>query len=365
MEPEVFASLVKCCNFCGSMNSTFAYLNNGKHDQPRYRCKDCRHLFAIIYHNRPQGKKYTKERGKDPKELQDLPRQCPRCGAADTPFMFYNNKSLLQPRFNCTGCNEEFSMRLVTRGKQSHLVHTNTRVRTCNPKPRSSRPSQKNQPTCYNRSVQMEPILDMPCKNVEQGDLNGTPVPMGATEEAWSGLNEPFISPTEVEGALLMDDELDDIIMAFQAQEWTEEELDALLGQGGLENPSDPNHHSSSNCEDDLKYQTTMNHALNFRPEVVDNLDDDLLASKSKDESSVEAENGLDDDEFASQLEEGLLEACKDNGIVELAEDENLKTIQQQREYYAHILERTRNVAWLPPPTSKENMAIREMLKSY
>jgi hypothetical protein len=158
----------------------------------------------------------------------------------------------------------------------------------------------------------MEPILDMPCKNVEQqGDLNGTPVPMGATEEAWSGLNQPSIPPTEVEGALLMDDELDDIIMAFEAQEWTQEELDALLGQGGLENPSDPNHHSNSNCEDDLKYQTTMNHALNFRPEVVDNLDDDLLASKFKDESSVEAENGLDDDEFASQLEEGLLEACK------------------------------------------------------
>ena len=115
-EPQEFASVQKCCTRCGSSNTKFKYLNNGKITQPRYRCQDCKSYFQVINHNRKTPTKYLKPKHKDPHELQGLLKVCssPSCGAQNNAtFKYYNNKSkcgLTQPRFKCLSCGKDFQM---------------------------------------------------------------------------------------------------------------------------------------------------------------------------------------------------------------------------------------------------------------
>ena len=113
-EPQKFASVQKYCTRCGSFNTKFKYLNNGKATQPRYKCQDCKNYFQGINHNRKTPMKYLKPKHQDPHELQGLFKVCHFCGAKNkATFKFYNNKSkcgLTQPCFQCLNCRKHFQM---------------------------------------------------------------------------------------------------------------------------------------------------------------------------------------------------------------------------------------------------------------
>ena len=115
-EPQEFASVQKHCTRCGSSNTKFKYLNNGKITQPRYQCQNCKSYFQVINHNRKTLKKYLKPKHKDSHELQGLFKVCtsPSCGVQNNAtFKYYNNKSKCgstQLCFKCLSCGKEFQM---------------------------------------------------------------------------------------------------------------------------------------------------------------------------------------------------------------------------------------------------------------
>jgi hypothetical protein len=93
---------------------------------------DCLNFFTFgLESNRPKGRKYGKKKGVDPKDIQDLPRQCPNasCGKTkDTSFKYYNNNSNTQPCFKCLSCNQLFHMRIIINGIERYLVHNKPRA---------------------------------------------------------------------------------------------------------------------------------------------------------------------------------------------------------------------------------------------
>lgn len=114
MEPQEFVHLSKTCTKCGSINNCkYRYLNNGKKDQPRYQCLACKAFFSHILHGRSKCKKYLKPRGMDPPELLGIVKTCTKCNELNNArFLYYNNKSRSQPRFQCLECQQQFQFRL-------------------------------------------------------------------------------------------------------------------------------------------------------------------------------------------------------------------------------------------------------------
>lgn len=122
----------KRCYYCGveSTDHRFKYYDNKKTNQPRFQCGQCKRLFTVGSHGRPQGKTYKKKRNVDPPELQGLLRDCPHCGVADNSrFKYYNNNRMSQPRFKCLSCGMQFQMRLMVDGDARHLVHASSKQR--------------------------------------------------------------------------------------------------------------------------------------------------------------------------------------------------------------------------------------------
>ena len=80
------------CNYVSAEESPFKYYDNRSLDQPRFQCCRCRKLFTWNIHSRrPQGKTYEKKRNQDPEELRGLHRQCRHCGVADNAPFKYYN----------------------------------------------------------------------------------------------------------------------------------------------------------------------------------------------------------------------------------------------------------------------------------
>ena len=165
-EPQEFASVQKHCTRCGSSNTKFKYLNNGKITQPRYRCQDCKNYFQVINHNRKTPMKYLKPKHKDPHELQGLFKVCssPSCGARNNAtFKYYNNKAkcgLTQPRFKCLSCSKEFQMSF----EGGQLLPSNHKKKSPNPQASTS--------TCE-QGVGYEQQIDS-FSNIQNGTLSET-----------------------------------------------------------------------------------------------------------------------------------------------------------------------------------------------
>lgn len=63
----------------------------------------------------------------EPAHLVGLQKKCPRCQCSNLKFLFYNNRSVLQPRYKCLGCLKDFTLggrlhRRDAQQSQQHLV---------------------------------------------------------------------------------------------------------------------------------------------------------------------------------------------------------------------------------------------------
>lgn len=128
-EPEVYASQVKTCPRCFSVNVKFKYLNNKKLNQPRYLCLSCNNLFTHGGKVAPErselataslggltagfkggdrlaGKTTRKRKAQEPERFVCLKKECPYCHSDNAEFKYLNNRKEDQPRYKCLNCKQ-------------------------------------------------------------------------------------------------------------------------------------------------------------------------------------------------------------------------------------------------------------------
>lgn len=61
----------------------------------------------------------------EPAHLVGLHKVCPRCQCTNLKFLFYNNRSVSQPRYKCLGCSKDFTLggRIRERNAQQKQPH--------------------------------------------------------------------------------------------------------------------------------------------------------------------------------------------------------------------------------------------------
>jgi len=152
-EPPHLVGVDKVCRFCLSTRAVFKYLNNGREDQPRYRCLDCKEYFQFpgkrlgprrrnYGHNNTEdtnslsnAREATsmasvgKQRGKrpplEPAPLVGLLKPCPVCGNLNTKFLYLN---MGQPRYECSYCQHSFTFRSKLVAMNSDVPETGSDV---------------------------------------------------------------------------------------------------------------------------------------------------------------------------------------------------------------------------------------------
>lgn len=79
IEPNEWLGVAKVCPYCQSSAYKFKYLNNRKHDQPRYSCLDCKKFYGLHAQKgarRPHPEGYTKRKARS----DVLQAWCPTSG---------------------------------------------------------------------------------------------------------------------------------------------------------------------------------------------------------------------------------------------------------------------------------------------
>nr|PNR61638.1 hypothetical protein PHYPA_000061 [Physcomitrium patens] len=257
VEPPEFVHQIKTCTKCGSVNKCkFRYLNNGKQNQPRYQCWVCNDFFSHVLHGRPKGKKYLKPRGVDPKELQGVVKKCTKCKVLNkAKFMYYNNKNLAQPRYQCLVCLQEFQVHLNVLLQSGGSKQGDT-PNAINMLPQSGGSPQDGSPNDVSRMLEVVAALAnsfraQQCGNFSQTDELGNPRqpvdtsgnptqpadesenPVLAHESKYLELTHEFDNPMQEASELDMLLQEDDLENPMQQAS----EFDILLQEDDLENP--------------------------------------------------------------------------------------------------------------------------------